>query len=327
MIGYNFVEQLLQPRTTCIDPCQWILTVPLLSSYDFWIMVVIFLGIPYCSRILHSAGLWTQSKALRKWTKFTVTSRCHSATFSIICLSKKIWYVHDLRGPNPVKQLINSFLLTIQQHSSRNFAWSQQLVHSVKLPFFGSAMMISFFQLTAVTLCCRSLSDTILWCLQSLRARVDAVYPAAFPFYSCLTADLSYTQRWHLYLLVVDVCTSLCTVAVVCHCRFQTIEHGMEVFLPLIHQIVMCSGKFSICHLHSLTCKLFDNAVQCLVVSFRCCLCGSPASESYHCWLCFGHFLLTSCLLVCIVALSQQAALALTIPVSDCAPWSFSFHQ
>jgi len=58
-----------------------VLTSVLLSSYSLWITVMIFLGNPCSWRILHSAGLRTQSKALQKSTKFTITGRCPAVTF------------------------------------------------------------------------------------------------------------------------------------------------------------------------------------------------------------------------------------------------------
>ena len=79
-------------------------------------METIFCGIPYCSRIVHSAGLWTQSNALRKSTKFTIIGRCPSVAFSIICLNEKIWSMHDLPG-------LNSACLMYQNTSNIKRLW------------------------------------------------------------------------------------------------------------------------------------------------------------------------------------------------------------
>ena len=57
----------------------FIFTLLLLSLYEFWMMVTIPSGIPYCRRIAHSDGRCMQSKAFLKSMKFTITGFCHAA--------------------------------------------------------------------------------------------------------------------------------------------------------------------------------------------------------------------------------------------------------
>jgi len=114
---------------------------------------------PYCSRIFHSAGLWTLSKALRRSTKFSIIGRWPSILFLLsTSVRKSDPCMHDLPGLNPAccwrsswstaslmrfnKILVKPFPGTDNRVMTRPLP----LLHSVRYPFLGNG--------TWVTLCC-----------------------------------------------------------------------------------------------------------------------------------------------------------------------------
>ena len=113
-------------------------------------------GIPYDLRILHTDGLCTQSKALRKSMKFISSFVSIVVTFSTICLSVKICSQHDLPFLKPAccwrSMLSIAALILSRMMPAIIFPGTDsnviplQLLQSFRSPFLGSGIMIPSFQ-------------------------------------------------------------------------------------------------------------------------------------------------------------------------------------
>ena len=119
----------------------------LLLLHRFWMMATMLSGIPYCLRINHNEGRTRcmQSKAFQKSMKFIITGICHAVTFSMICLSAKIWSLHDLPGLNPAcscRKYVSMLFLNLLSNTLANTlpgtdssVMPRQLLQSDRSPF------------------------------------------------------------------------------------------------------------------------------------------------------------------------------------------------
>ena len=94
--------------------------------------------------------LFMLSKAFLKSMKFIMTGRCHAVTFSSIRRKTNIWSSES-------SMFLSQFAIDSILHSFKQNAWKTlpgthnsviplQLLQSVRSPFFGSGIMIPFFQ-------------------------------------------------------------------------------------------------------------------------------------------------------------------------------------
>ena len=129
-------------------------------------------GIPYAHNIFQKVCRCTLSKALAKSTS-SHRVRCHSVLFSIMFLS---WKYDRYNQPLPLLKPACSWRNLRSTTSDRRFMMTfakillgadnnvmlRQLLHSDRAPFFGTLMMIPWFQSLGIFL----LSPYLPWTVQ-----------------------------------------------------------------------------------------------------------------------------------------------------------------
>jgi len=183
-------------------------------------MAIMLSGIPYCLRINHNEGRGMQSKAFRKSMKFIITGICHAFTFSMMCLSAKIWSLHDLPGLNPacscrkyVSTLLLNVLSTILANTlpgTDSSVMPRQLLQSDRSPFLERGTIIPFLYSVGTSLFCQTILNRFVSCgainsacFNNSGCTCIPSVPAALPFFRCFISwitSVSVITYIHTYI-------------------------------------------------------------------------------------------------------------------------------
>jgi len=147
-----------------------------------------------------------QSKAFWKSMKFIIAGICHAVTVSMICLSAKLWSLHDLPDLNPAcscHKYVSTLLLNLLYTTLANTlpgtdssVMPHHLLQSDRSPFLGRGTIIPLLHSVGTSLFCQTILSRFVrrgtnnsacfsnsGCIPSV--------PAALPFFRCFIARIT----------------------------------------------------------------------------------------------------------------------------------------